>query len=315
METSTYNASVYTDFEGLARLKTEAGKQSTGARSEVAQQFEALFIQSMLKSMRVASPGDSLTSNDQMKMYQDMMDKQMALDMSKGRGIGIADIIERQLAPQGTSITESATGSNNQQALSFASSLWRSKITPTHTTELSPTTTTSSIEKAPLWDSPEHFVSSLMPAARKAARELGTEPEAVLAIAALETGWGKHVIPGENGMSSYNLFGIKATDSTSKEQINITTLEYRNGVMEKVKQPFRTYSSAMSSVADFSSFLRENPRYENVLRDSNNPKEFLEGIHKAGYATDPDYTTKAVAVLSKIQSMDQNSITVADNTL
>lgn len=314
MEISTYNASVYTDFEGLARLKTEAGKQSTGARSEVAQQFEALFIQSMLKSMRAASPGDSLTSNDQMKMYQDMMDKQMALDMSKGRGIGIADIIERQLAPQGTSSKEPAKDSDKQQALNFASRLWRTA--PTNTTELNTTTTTAtSIEKAPLWDSPEHFVSSLMPAARKAARELGTEPEAVLAIAALETGWGKHIIPGENGISSYNLFGIKATDSTSKEQVNITTLEYRNGAMEKVKQPFRTYSSAVSSVADFSTFLRENPRYENVLRDSNNPEEFLAGIHKAGYATDPDYTIKAVAVLSKIQSMDQNSITVADNTL
>lgn len=314
METSTYNAAVYTDFEGLARLKTEASQQSSGARSEVAQQFEALFIQTMLKSMRAATPGDSLTSNDQMKMYQDMMDKQMALDMSKGRGIGIADIIERQLSPQGTTRKQETGDTPEQQALSFASSLWRSQTIPTSIPAIDSATQVA-VEQGSLWDSPEHFVSSLMPAARKAARELGTEPEAVLAIAALETGWGKHVIPGENGISSYNLFGIKATDKTSNEQVNITTLEYRNGAMEKVKQPFRTYSSAMSSVADFSSFLRENPRYESVLRDSSNPEEFLEGIHKAGYATDPDYTSKAVAVLSKIQSMGRSSITIADNTL
>lgn len=314
METSTYSAGVYTDFEGLARLKNQAGKRSPGARSEVAQQFEALFIQTMLKSMRTATPGDSLTSNDQMKMYQDLMDKQMALDMSKGRGIGIADIIERQLTPQGSSTNEAATSSARPPALNFANNLWSPPLTPLHTTELSPTSTNTN-EKKPLWKSPEHFVTSLMPAARKAARELGTEPEAVLAIAALETGWGKHVIPGKSGISSYNLFGIKATESTSAKQVSITTLEYRNGAMEKVKQPFRTYSSAISSVADFSSFLRENPRYEKVLQDSNTPKEFLEGIHNAGYATDPDYATKAVAVLKIIQNMDQNSITVADNTL
>ncbi len=314
METYTHNAAIYTDFEGLSRLKTEAGKQSSGARAEVAQQFEALFIQTMLKSMRAATAGDSLTSNDQMKMYQDMMDKQMALDMSKGRGIGIADIIQRQLSPQGSSRNNTVTDADQLPALSFATKLWHPALESSRITKLG-SNTAKSDENKPLWKSPEHFVSSLMPAARKAARELGTEPEAVLAIAALETGWGKHVIPGDKGISSYNLFGIKATDRASAKQVNIMTLEYRNGAMEKVKQPFRTYSSAISSVADFSAFIRENPRYESVLRKSNSPKEFLEGIHNAGYATDPDYATKAVAVLNKIQNMDQNSFTVADNTL
>ncbi len=311
MQSEVQSAGIYTDFAGLAKLKSEAVHQTDEARHEVAQQFEALFIQSMLKTMREATPGDDLTGNDQVSMYQDMFDKQLAIDLSKKGGIGIAEFMEHQLTPVGSKAGKTEVIQTlPERSVAFASRLWGQAQNSEANIAIQKTKTGNSVKD---WESPEAFVNSLMPAARKAAAELGTSPEAVLAIAALETGWGKHVMPGNNGLSSHNLFGIKARPGDS-DHVRLNTLEFKGGSMHLVKQPFRTYNSASESVEDFSKFIRENPRYSQALERSDEADVFIHEIHKAGYATDPEYTEKAVSVLKQIQSINQGAVAIADNS-
>ncbi len=91
----TTSATTYTDVNGLAALKSNP--DSPQAISAVAQQVEALFLQMMLKSMRDASAAVENGSNE-MGMYQDMFDKQVALSISQHSDLGIARILKRQLS-------------------------------------------------------------------------------------------------------------------------------------------------------------------------------------------------------------------------
>jgi len=90
-------AQIYSDFSGLAELRRQAGSDPDKAAKEVAQQFESIFVGMMVKSMRDTLPKDGLFSSNQMEAYQDMFDKQLALDLSKRGGIGLAEIIEKQI--------------------------------------------------------------------------------------------------------------------------------------------------------------------------------------------------------------------------
>ncbi len=92
------DAGLYTDFSGLAKLRAKAAGQSEAASKEVAKQFESLFLQMMLKTMRDATVTGESAESDQTKFYQEMFDKQIALDLSNnGEGIGIAKMLEKQL--------------------------------------------------------------------------------------------------------------------------------------------------------------------------------------------------------------------------
>jgi len=91
-------AKVYTDFSGLKELSAQARVEPNAAAKEVAQQFESIFIEIMMKSMRSATPKDSLFNSDQMEAYQDIADKQLAVDMATSGGLGLAQIIQRQIA-------------------------------------------------------------------------------------------------------------------------------------------------------------------------------------------------------------------------
>src|ERR1700742_1524958 len=87
-------ASTYTDVTGLEALKRDPN--SPQAINAVAQQVEALFLQMMLKSMRDASAADATDSNE-MGMYQDMFDKQVALSISQHADLGIGRLLKRSL--------------------------------------------------------------------------------------------------------------------------------------------------------------------------------------------------------------------------
>ena len=90
-------AGVYSDFSGLANLKRQASSDPKDAARQVAQQFESIFVGMMVQSMRDAVPKGDLFGSDQMEAYQDMFDKQLALDLANGGGLGLADVIERQI--------------------------------------------------------------------------------------------------------------------------------------------------------------------------------------------------------------------------
>lgn len=309
-------AGIYTDFQGLGELRAGVKRQDKEASREAAQQFESLFIQTMLKSMRQATDGDSLTGSDQMNMYRDMMDQQLSIDLAKRGGIGIAAVIQRQLGSfednenkpsnKSTEKTAHAGFPYSRHSLALANRLWNG-ISPSSQAIIQPANAK--------WKTHEDFIQTLKPAAHAAAAKLGTQPEAILAVAALETGWGKHVMPAQNGNSSFNLFGIKASKGWRQGKVMATTLEFENGAMQKRREPFRTYNNPAESVADFADFIQRNPRYQSALNNAGNPEKFLQEIHKAGYATDPDYSKKVVSVMRQIQAMTQDSVTVADNSI
>ena len=152
--------------------------------------------------------------------------------------------------------------------------------------------------------SSEAFVSSILESAKSAALELGTTPEVIIAFAALETGWGKHVIKNVDGSSSHNLFGIKAhSDLEVENSVYALTNEFIDNRKIRLQQAFRRYESKAESVADFANFLKSNPRYQQALSVAHDPSAFIEGIHDAGYATDPNYATKVKALVKSVNAI------------
>lgn len=326
MTAPVQSAGVYTDFQGLTRLRAEAHTNSPETLRAVAQQFEALFTQMMLKSMRDASLGDDLfDGGGETKQYRDMFDQQLALTMSKGRGIGLADMLVQQLS--GGLGAPPASGDNVPNP--FASRLFRGEAMPlsapssitqapsginqapsgiTQTPSSSdrrnpyavtPATAAASAtgQETPSFDGPDDFVQKLWPHAEQAARELGVTPQFLLAQAALETGWGQSIIHSPRG-SSNNLFGIKADASWDGPRATVSTLEYVHDVAVKRNDAFRTYASPAASFADYVNFLRENPRYGEALQQTRNPEAFARALQDAGYATDPRYADKITAIMN-----------------
>lgn len=291
-------AQVYTDFAGLGALKAKARKDRESALDEVARQFESLFTQMMLRSMRDASFGGGLGEGKNTAFYRDMYDQQLAVEMSRQRGLGLAEVIKRQL---GGTVPGAAQGRD------LAS--YRSQpivATPRGGTPDEPVATDSlggagsaRADKVPaaLDGTPEGFVATLLPAAQRAARELGLPPEALLAQAALETGWGRHVMQGPDGGSSHNLFGIKADSRWQGERVTVTTLEYKDGVALKTRADFRAYDSWQASFDDYVRFVQDNPRYAEALRSTADSGRYFDELQRAGYATDPAYAHKIRRIL------------------
>ena len=287
---------VYTDFQGLSELRARAKDNSQETLREVAGQFEALFIQMMLKSMRDANLGEGLMDSDHTKTYQSMFDQQIAIDLSKQQGLGLTEMLVRQLsrsmgaeagdgavAPP-VSPTFQALNPSSQRVVSAAPLAERA----------------ASGQAVEDWkpDSPETFVKELWPHAQRTARELGTEPEVLLAQAALETGWGKHMIRGTDGRNSFNLFSIKADARWEGERSVTETVEFRDGLMRKERASFRAYSSLADSFADYAEFLKANPRYQEALEAGSDLPAFAHALSEAGYATDPEYSLKINKIIN-----------------
>jgi len=153
------------------------------------------------------------------------------------------------------------------------------------------------------FDKPKDFVTALIEPAQKVQKTLGVPFEVVIAQAALETGWGQKIIKDNDGGSSNNLFNIKADSRWSGEKITKDTLEFEQGAMVKKSEPFRTYQSINDSVDDYINFLSTNERYQDALQDSGNVERFLQGLQKAGYATDPQYADKILGTLKTVTSL------------
>lgn len=151
----------------------------------------------------------------------------------------------------------------------------------------------------------KNFADAIRKPASVAAMELGTSTNTVIAFAGLETGWGKH-IPGTTDTNSNNLFGIKS-HNTDHPSISNSTTEFVDGKAQTVDQQFRSYQSIEESIADFSYFLRSNPRYREALTYSSNPMQFINKVHEAGYATDPQYANKVISALKQLDSMTTNT--------
>ena len=294
----------YADFSRFSELRNIARNNSDQGIQHVAEQFESLFMQMMLKSMRQASFGGGLLDSDQSEFYRDLHDKQLSLQLAKTSSLGIAKLLSRQLG--GSDQTEQTltgkgleeygnhriqsapkTAIQNQERPVSSSENIDSKIFELKINSIEPIKT------------PQEFIQRFIPYAKQAAADLGVDPKLLLAQAALETGWGSAVVRHQDGSTSHNLFGIKADDRWSGERVGVTTLEYTDGVQEKRHANFRSYSNFQESFDDFVDFLKNNPRYEQALTKVGNASKFIKALQDAGYATDPDYATKVIGIYNR----------------
>lgn len=287
------------DPQAMTRLRADLKSPTPETAREVARQFESLFVAQMLKSMRAATPGDALLGGAGESQYRQLMDTQLAQEVSRGRGLGLAPIIERQLlagmglsepevqAPDGP--LESDAPVPDAQGAAVTGDRGQGPLLQEAASLAAPTVEVG--DKGEAFASPREFVRSVWKAAQSAAETLGVPVKALVAQAALETGWGRHVIRDGEGRSSFNFFGIKSHRDWRGDSVKVPTLEYRDGVAAKELASFRAYDSLEQSFRDYADFLRSNPRYEKALR-AGDADEFVQGLQEAGYATDPAYAEK-----------------------
>ena len=152
------------------------------------------------------------------------------------------------------------------------------------------------------FESPDAFVATMLPMAQQAADRIGVDPLYLVAQAALETGWGKSVMRQQDGSSSHNLFGIKATGSWQGAQARAITSEFKGGQMVKETADFRSYDSYQDSFHDLVTLLQSNNRYKDVLNAADKPEQFVRELQKAGYATDPEYASKISQIAKQMKT-------------
>ncbi len=132
------------------------------------------------------------------------------------------------------------------------------------------------------------FIASILPSVQTAAKQLGVAPVAILAQAALETGWGRH-IPGNN------VFGVKAGGGWIGGTVQKLTREFQNGVASVGTAAFRAYQNVADSVENYAALL-SRPRYQSARGQGNDISAFASALQRSGYATDPDYAAKLAAI-------------------
>jgi len=291
------------DVQSVNQLKLDAKQSSPEALKQAAQQFEALFMNMLMKSMRDATPKDGMLESDQTRMYTSMLDQQLAQRMAS-RGIGLAEVMVRQLSvvlsvPDSEGVRPGEAGQGlplNPAPSGLPLAPAPQPLTPS---QLRPAAA------ARTGDVPAHvgaFVQNLLPHAQAASASTGIPARFMLGQAALETGWGKAEIRGADGQNSHNLFGIKAGASWKGKTVDIVTTEYVNGKPQKQVDTFRAYDSYADSFRDYANLLQTNARYRNVIGQGQDAVGFAQGLQQSGYATDPNYAQKLMGVIRMVES-------------
>ncbi len=279
------NPNIYTDLAGLNAISVKGRENTPEGLRQVAQQFESIFLNIMLKSMRQANSvfaEDNYLSSNELEFHQQSYDNQLSLHLSQGKGMGLAEMLYRQLINQfeRTHVIEG----EKQTAATDLSAVAKD-----------PAAVANRDDNI---NSPNEFVQKLFSLAEQVADRLGVDPKLLLAQSALETGWGQKIIQKSNGENSHNLFGIKADARWSGDKVVVNTVEYRDGIARQEKAAFRVYNSYEESFADYVSFLQSQPRYQQALNNSTDAEKFAQSLQDAGYATDPIYAKKIARVMS-----------------
>jgi len=337
----TQGASIFSDLQSLNGIREQAVTDSRGAIKAAAKEFEAFFMNMMLKSMRQAGEvmgGDSLFGSQQEKMFIGMLDEQMSVELSQKGNLGIADLMARNLLGNDASLLNDGrperieraqrsiaypvevnpAGGKKNPPVNIEDIRPVSKIVENivdenkkldsgslQTSDASLTDKTVKVEKKSLFENATDFINQLLPHAKKVAESIGLDPKLLLAQAALETGWGKYVMHDNRGQSSNNLFGIKTNSQWKGESVKIDTLEVENGEFVKTKDDFRMYENFEKSFSDYVNFLQSNPRYQAALNVTENAKDFVQSLQSAGYATDPNYANKILRIFETDMNSDQ----------
>ncbi|HRP96781.1 MAG TPA: flagellar assembly peptidoglycan hydrolase FlgJ [Rhodocyclaceae bacterium] len=324
------------DPAALSELKRLArdGSSPEGLQ-QAARQFEGLFMQMVLKAMRDATPSSGLFDSDQTRMLQGLHDQQMAMNIAQGRGVGLADVIARQLGGQSVPARTPDIGADGRPVFDLASVPRRPanpafrqrdaeiaaaeagaaaarggaaamttdampKAAPAGVAAAAParTVSPSMSEEAPA-AIPEHvrtFVERVWPHAEAASRKLGIPAQFLVAQAALETGWGRGELHRADGRPSHNLFNIKAGRNWQGPVIELPVTEYANGRAYTEAARFRAYGSYEEAFRDYVRLLQNSPRYADVLNQQD-AAGFARSLQDAGFATDPEYANKVARII------------------
>jgi flagellar protein FlgJ len=281
------SVSTWTDLSGFSALRQSAQADAKSALPVVAKQFESIFTQMMLKSMRDASAGDGLFDSQGGDAWRDMFDQQLSIELSQhGNGLGIAQMLTRQLGGM--------AGTNGADAGTVAAvdDDWRQRLrSVAGAARAAGSQALKSLPK-----DAQDFVQQLAPYAQKAADKLGVSVRAVLAQAALETQWGQHLPTHADGNSSNNLFGMKAGSTWDGAKVSVPTLEFEDGVAVRRNAQFRSYADPAQSFDDYAQLIADNPRYARALNHGDDVIGFARGLVNGGYATDPSYAQKIAAI-------------------
>jgi flagellar protein FlgJ len=295
------------DTQSLTALKGDLRKADPQALKSAARQFEAVFLQMVLKSMRAAAPQESMFDSDQSRFYQDLLDSQLSQVMSAKGGTGLAAMIERQL-----SRADAVMPPDNADGIPLilpARALpleqWQRSI-PLPDNKLSPAVPLEGSPVRPASVPPvvssvpgnaQAFAASVLPHALAAGQQTGIPPHFLVAHAALESGWGRSEPRFADGRPSHNLFGIKAGSNWKGAVVEATTTEYVNGAAEQRVERFRAYGSYAEAFQDYAQLLAQSPRYAAVV-GSRDAASFAQGLQRAGYATDPAYAAKLERIIT-----------------
>ena len=295
-QTDLSNTAAY-DVKGMDGLRQSAKAKDPAALKEAATQFEAMFINMMMKSMRDATPQDGIMDSQQSKMYTSMLDQQTSQNLAK-RGTGLADVLIRQLSSSGQALATEGAEAPSPRSSSIVQALAAFRQQQGAIADGATGGKTLS-DKANATQAPHvrAFQEKLGVHAEEASRATGIPAKFMLGQAALETGWGKREIISRDGSSSHNLFGIKATSDWKGKVTEAVTTEYVNGKAQRKVEKFRAYDSYADSFKDYAQLITNNKRYEKVLASAGDASTFAQGLQKAGYATDPNYAAKLTKII------------------
>jgi len=250
------SAKLALDTQSLEQLRAQAKHSPDQALKAAAQQFESVFLNMMLKSMREATPQDGMFDSEQTRMFTGMLDQQLAQSMAS-RGVGLADIMVKQLRGQLTEAVDSGQRIGAQSSISALPSAYSA-------------------------NAQQGFVDRMLPFANQASQASGVPPQLMLGQAALESGWGQREIRMADGSNSFNLFGIKASGGWDGEIAEVMTTEYKDGVAHKQIEKFRAYSSYAEAFQDYAGLIGNNPRYADVLRQGGDVAGMAQAMQMQG---------------------------------
>ena len=271
------------DTKNLDDLKLQVRQGGSDSNRKVAREFEAMFLNMMLKGMREALPHSDPLDSDASRLGTSLLDNQISQNLAN-KGLGLADALVKQMEQRNVHV-DPATNNN---IVRKAFPLKAPDPAPIPLKQELPLKTSSTQQE---------FLNKFGNAATKASSETGIPTKFILGQAALESGWGKKEVKDMNtGNNSFNLFGIKAGKNWKGPTVEAMTTEYINGIPQKVSQKFKAYSSYEDAFKDYANLIANNSRYEKAMQATDDPIQFAKEIARAGYATDPLYSEKLARI-------------------
>lgn len=323
------------DVQGFEGLRAQAASSPQQGLKTVARQFDAVFLNMMLKSMREATPQEGLLDSHDGATYTAMLDQQLAQQLSN-KGVGVADALIKQLS-RNAGVSQPTAGAGGAAAALNALGVMdtagasiggmgaaggigaegNAAMMKALARAYSKASADGSLSRgaagysaASALTPPLHgdgssskvdaFVEKMAGPAQAASEATGIPARFIVGQAALESGWGKGEIRHPSGETSHNVFGIKANKGWTGKTVSTVTTEYVDGKPQKVVEKFRAYGSYEEAMTDYANMLRNNPRYASVLNNSHDAASFAQGMQRAGYATDPHYAKKLISIMRQM---------------